>query len=83
MVAADRHTERGLLVLVDSTNCEAGTSGEGFCRGLPCDRPVKSVRFHDEARIEFVEQVIFYEAASLGLSEQLNIEIENAPTRLI
>lgn len=34
------------------------------------------VRFHDEARLELIEQVAYYEAAREGLGEAFNAEVE-------
>lgn len=36
------------------------------------------VRFHDEARLELIEQVAYYEAARKGLGEAFNAEVEAA-----
>ena len=35
-------------------------------------------RFHDEARLELIEQVAYYEAAREGLGEAFNSEVEAA-----
>jgi toxin ParE1/3/4 len=42
---------------------------------------VKNVRFHDEARVELVEQVVYYESSSPGLGDRFNTEVERAVAR--
>lgn len=42
---------------------------------------MSSIRFHDDARIELVEQVRYYEEASPGLGERFGSEIEIAVSR--
>lgn len=39
---------------------------------------MKNVRFHDEARLELVEQVSYYEDAQSGLGQRFATEIESA-----
>jgi len=39
---------------------------------------VKNVRFHDEARLELVDQVSYYEEAQSGLGQRFAAEIESA-----
>lgn len=39
---------------------------------------MNSVRFHDEARLELIGQVGYYEAAREGLGEAFNAEVEAA-----
>ncbi len=42
---------------------------------------MNAARFHDEARAELIEQAIHYEAASSGLGQRFNAEIEAAVNR--
>jgi toxin ParE1/3/4 len=43
---------------------------------------VKAARFHDEARVELIEQVAHYEAARAGLGEIFSAEIEAVVNRV-
>ena len=42
---------------------------------------MKNVRFHDEARIEFLDQVAYYEQARAGLGDRFYTEVEIAVAR--
>ena len=42
---------------------------------------MKNVRFHDEARIEFLDQVAYYEQARAGLGDRFYAEVEIAVAR--
>ena len=42
---------------------------------------MKNIRFHDEARIEFLDQVAYYEEARIGLGDRFYNEVEIAVAR--
>ena len=39
---------------------------------------MKNVRFHDDARVELIDQVAYYEDAQPGLGQRFRAEIESA-----
>ncbi len=39
---------------------------------------MKNARFHDEARLEFFDQITFYEEAQAGLGQRFRAEVEAA-----
>jgi plasmid stabilization system protein ParE len=42
---------------------------------------VRNIRFHEEARIEFLDQVAYYEEARVGLGDRFYLEVEIAVAR--
>ena len=39
---------------------------------------MKVVRFHDEARLEFIDEVAYYETVQRGLGERFRVSVEAA-----
>lgn len=39
---------------------------------------MKKIRFHSEARVEFLDQILYYENAQSGLGQRFRAEIEAA-----
>ena len=39
---------------------------------------MRGVRFHDDARIEFIEEVAYYEGVQRGLGERFRVSVEAA-----